>query len=94
MIDRKRAIEVLESAKGSDFYTVEFQDALLCAVEALRGNWKDAEIDAPEQYSHVIVWDAKNNAIGGAWWDGDHFRWDSDDEIADTMLWKKYEPPI
>jgi hypothetical protein len=94
MMDKKKAIEILTSAKGSDFYTTDFQDAILCAVDALRGNWKDATIEEPEQYSHVIIWDAENQAIGEAYWDGHYFHWVCDDEIANTNLWKEYEPPI
>lgn len=93
-MDKKRAIQILTSAKGSDFYTTDFQDALNVAVDAMRGDWKDIGIEEPEQYAHVIVWDDKTNAIGEAYWDGYCFRWVGDETVANATLWKKYEPPI
>jgi hypothetical protein len=35
-ITAAEALEILENAKGNDFYTVEYQDALNIALEALR----------------------------------------------------------
>ena len=37
-MDNKKAIEILESAKGSDFYTTEFQNALETAIKAMESS--------------------------------------------------------
>lgn len=97
-MDRNQAISILEEMQAglvnNTHAAITKAAALEMAIDFIKGNWKDAHKEQPEQYTHVTIWDNEIKAIGEAYWDGDNFRWVCDDEIATPTLWKEYEVPL
>ena len=97
-MDRKQAIGVLEEMKAGLIHNTHSAmtkaAAIEIAIDFIKGNWKDAHNEKPEQYTHVTIWDNEIKAIGEAYWDGDNFYWVCDEEVAHPTLWKEYEAPL
>ena len=97
-MDRKQAVNILEGMCANltehTHATMTKVAALEIAIDFIKGNWKDAHKEQPEQYTHVTIWDNEIQAIGEAYWDGDNFYWVCDEEVAHPTLWKEYEVPL